>query len=75
MSQVHRPIFIVPNGFLNDCSYVKFNVFKNGLVEDHPFLGHLTYIYTREEPRSDEVAPCLRHIGEVLGFEVYYLAF
>ena len=74
MSQIHLPIFVIPNGLLNDCSYVKFNVLKNGVVEDSPFLGHFTYICTKEEPRSDEVLPCLRHIGEVFSFEVYYLA-
>ena len=75
MSQIHLPIFVVQNGLLNDCSYVKFNVLKNGVVEDSLFLGHFTYICTREEPRSDEVLPCLGHTGEVLSFEVCYLAF
>ena len=75
MLKVHLSVLVEEDGILYDLSHIKGGVLNDCVVQQGVPGGHFTHVCGGYEAKCDEVMPNLWDVCQVLGFEVYHMAF
>ena len=73
--QVHLRIPVMEDGILDNLPNIEWDILNDGEVEQGALGSHLTHIRRRDKTRSDEVVPNLGNVGQMLGLEIYRMAY
>ena len=74
MPQIYFGIPVMEDSILYNLPNIKRDVLNDGIVEQGTHGCNFTHVRRRDETRCDEVMPCLKDKGQVLGLEVDCMA-